>query len=110
MVGYSHERYGALLQSTITKIIELSKLKGGEYAGDDDQLANFRRGGERIKIPMEVTWWVYANKHWDAITQFVQDVQTGKKRDRLQSLHGRADDLIVYLLLFKAMIDEREQG
>lgn len=110
MVGYSHERYDQLLAQTIEKIKQLGRLKGGEYAGDDDRLANFRHGGERIKIPMETTWWVYANKHWDAITQFVQDIQTGKKRERLEGLAGRADDLIVYLLLFKAMIDEREQG
>lgn len=110
MAGYSHERYNELIQSTVAKITQLSKLKGGEYAGDDDRLANFRRGGERLSIPMETTWWVYANKHWDAITQFIQDIQTGKKRQRLESLAGRADDMIVYLLLFKAMLDEREQG
>jgi hypothetical protein len=107
-MNYSHERYNQLVAETVDKIKQLSVLKGGEYAGDHDRLANFRRGGERIAIPMETTWWVYANKHWDAITQFVQDLNWGKKRERMESLAGRADDLIVYLILFKAMLEERE--
>lgn len=109
-MNYSHERYNQLIAETVEKIKQLSILKGGEYAGDHDRLANFRRGGERIAIPMETTWWVYANKHWDAITQFVQDLNWGKKRERMESLAGRADDLIVYLILFKAMLEEREQN
>jgi hypothetical protein len=57
---------------------------------------------------MELVWRIYAGKHWDAISQYIKDIQTGKERHRLESLSGRADDLIVYLLLFKAMLMERE--
>lgn len=107
---YTHARYNVLVDRTIDIIRELSTLKGGEYAGDDDRLANFRRNAADLGVPMEVIWRVYAAKHWDAIGQYVRDLTTGKERVRLEKLSGRVDDLIVYLLLFKAMLDEKGEA
>lgn len=104
---FSHERYDEIVSETFEKVRELGILKGGEYSGDSDRLLNFRRNGARLDLPMETIWAVYAVKHWDAIMQYVQDIQHGKERQRLESIAGRADDLIVYLLLFKAMLEER---
>lgn len=103
---YSHERYDNLVAETFKKIVELGKLKGAEYSGDDDRLLNFRRAGEKLGLPKEVIWAVYVSKHLDAIMQYVQDFQTGRNRDRMEILAGRVDDVIVYMLLFKAMLDE----
>lgn len=108
MTTYSHERYNKLVENTFTEIKKLSQLKGGEYAGDGDRLANFRRNGTDQGLPMETIWRVYAAKHWDAIGQYCKDRLSGKTRDRLESIQGRADDLITYLILFKAMVDEHE--
>lgn len=105
---YSHDRYKDLLNKTFEEIKQLSELKGGEYAGDGDRLANFRRNGEDQGLPMETIWRVYAAKHWDAIGQYCKDRLAGKQRTRLESISGRADDLITYLILFKAMVDEHE--
>lgn len=110
MVGYSHERYAKLIEETLFKVIELGKLKGGEYAGDDDRLANFRRNGTALGLPMETVWAVYYNKHHDAVMQYIKDLQHGKERVRLETIEGRVNDLIVYLLLFKAMVEERESA
>lgn len=104
---FSHEKYQELVESTILTINQLSKLKGGEYAGDSDRLANFRRNGQNLGLPMEVVWAVYAAKHWDAILQYINDLNTGKERERLEPVSGRLDDLIVYCILFKAMLQER---
>lgn len=41
---------------------------------------------------------------------YIRDVQTGTKRERLESIEGRIDDLIVYLLLFKGMVKERDEN
>lgn len=106
---FSTSRYNSLLRETFATAEKLSKLKGGEYAGDDDRLANFRRNGEAFGLPMETVWGVYAGKHWDAICQYIKDMQTGTQRARLEGLAGRADDLIVYLLLFKAMLLEHAE-
>lgn len=105
---YSHDRYDQLVKETVEMIVRLGKEKGGEYAGDNDRLANFRRNGLALELPMETIWRVYAGKHWDAVTQYIVDIQQGKTRPRMESIAGRVDDLIVYLILFKAMVDERE--
>lgn len=109
MTIYSHDRYKTLVSETIKQIEKLGTLKGGEYAGDYDRLANFRRNAERLGLSMETVWGVYAGKHWDAICQYIIDLREGKERPRLESIASRADDLIVYLILFKAMIEERGQ-
>jgi hypothetical protein len=105
-----HTTYDKIVAETWDTINELGKKKGGEYAGDHDRLENFKRNGARLNLPKEIIWAVYAGKHWDAITQYCADVHAGKNRSRMESLKGRCDDLIVYLILFKAMLQEQEQG
>ena len=103
----NHDDYSILIEETFETIKKLGQLKGGEYSGDHDRLLNFRRNGKNLDLPMETVWAVYAAKHWDALMQFVQDLQKGKERQRMESISGRVDDLIVYALLFKAMLKER---
>src|SRR5574337_1295810 len=98
------EEYNRIVDETWNHVHRLSHLKGGEYAGDKDRLANFRRNAEALGIAMETVWAVYAAKHWDAVMQFVKDVATRTDRVRSEPIEGRIDDLIVYLLLFKAII------
>jgi len=102
-----NETYGKLLAETFETVTKLGKLKGAEYSGDQDRLANFRRNSIDLDLPMEVIWRVYAAKHWDAIGQFIRDLLDGMQRPRMETLDGRCDDLIVYLILFKAMLLER---
>lgn len=110
MTTYSHDRYGALVQQTVANIKQLSELKGGEYAGDVDRLANFRRNAEAQGLSMEAIWGVYAAKHWDSIMQYIKDINTGKTRKRMEPISGRLDDLIVYCILMKAILDERDES
>lgn len=104
---FSQAKWSRLLERSMEQIKALATLKGGEYAGDEDRLANFRRNGQALGVSMELVWVVYAGKHWDAIQQYVKDMASGRKRERAEPITGRADDLIVYLLLFKAMCEER---
>lgn len=104
------ERYEAMVAETFVEIQKLAKFKGGEYSGDIDRLENFRRNGKNLELPMEKVLLIYAAKHWDALNQYAKDIQTGKKRQRLESLTGRVDDMIVYMLLYKAMILEAQDG
>lgn len=107
---YSHANYDDMMDDTFERCKELGVKKGGEYAGDEDRLANFRRNGLALGLPMEVVWGVYAAKHWDAISQYIKDLKDGRKRDRLESISGRVDDLIVYLILLQCMVDERHNS
>ena len=110
MKQFTNGQYTALLHSTVENVMKLSKLKGGEYSGDQDRLANFRRNALALGLSMEHVWAVFAGKHWDAIQQFVKDLSVGVERTRAEPIAGRADDLIVYLILFKAMLQERENA
>jgi len=103
---FSHERYNKIISETVAEIKKLGELKGGEYAGDTDRLANFRRNGDNLGLPMATVWAVYAGKHWDAINQFIKDERSGKERVRLEPISGRVDDLLVYLILFKCILAE----
>lgn len=98
-----------ILSETIKEAQKLGQLKGSEYSGDVDRLENFRRNGVDLELPMESIWRIYCMKHIDAIGQYIRDLQVGTKRQRLESLAGRADDVIVYMILFKAMLIERER-
>jgi hypothetical protein len=102
--------WNKLLDETFDKVRALGRDKGAEYSGDVDRLLNFRRNGRDLDLPMEVVWRVYAAKHWDAIGQYIRDIAAGKERLRTEPMTGRADDLIVYLLLLKAMMIERGQA
>jgi hypothetical protein len=104
---FSHQDYLSIFHETWNRCEELGKLKGGEYAGDYDRLANFRRAAANIDLPMEVIWYVYCSKHWDAITQYVKDITTNTERTRLEPIEGRIDDIIVYMILLKCMVRER---
>lgn len=105
---FSHERFSELIDETVDKIYSLVNLKGAEYAGDVDRLANFRKQSEELDLTMEQIWSVYASKHWSAVTQYIKDISNGVTRTRMEGIDGRVDDLIVYLLLFKAMVEERQ--
>ena len=107
---FSHADYVKLRDATFARAVELGTKKGGEYSGDDDRLANFRRNGLDQGLPMESIWRVYAAKHWDAIGKYIKDLNQGKTRERMESLDGRVDDLIVYLILFKCMLVEAQQS
>jgi hypothetical protein len=107
---FSHVEYNQILENTVREMVKLGQAKGGEYAGDDDRLENFRRNGEGMGLPMETVWRVYTAKHWDAICQYEKDLRQGKTRPRLESLSGRVDDMMVYLILFKCMLVERERA
>lgn len=107
---FSIPAYDKIVERTFKEVVRLGIVKGGEYAGDVDRLANFRRNAEKNGVPMEVCWNIYASKHWDALQQYILDLSTGKKRPRAEALPGRIDDIIVYLLLFKAILAESDQA
>jgi len=101
------ERYRQIVEETLGRVRELARVKGAEYAAEGDRLDNFRRNGAANGVSMETCWSVYAGKHWDAIQTFIRDLQMGIERPRSEPMSSRADDLIVYLTLFKLMLEER---
>lgn len=97
-----------IINETFEKCLKLRATKGMEYTGgSNDALYNFRSNGLEVGLPMEVIWRIYAGKHWNSITTYVKDLVSGTARTRGEPIAGRVDDMITYLLLFKAILEER---
>lgn len=99
-----------IFQPTIKQMQELGRVKGGEYSGDADRLDNFKRNAAALGLDPLQVWAVYAAKHWDSLMTFIRDITEGKTdRPRSEAIDGRADDLLVYMMLFKALLLERQK-
>lgn len=73
----------------------------GEYAHAEDALGNFKRTGNELSLPPEKVWYIFAKKHWDGILAWIRGY-----RSQREDVRGRIKDLIVYLVLLWAMVDE----
>lgn len=99
--------YVLMMDEVFEKLKQLAATKGAEYAHGDNRLDNFVRNAKDLDLEPEVVWRVYAAKHWDAITTYVKDIIVGNNRVRSESIEGRIDDLMVYLLLLRGMVAAR---
>lgn len=94
--------FDVVVNATMCSINKLLTVKGGEYAGSDDRLANFKRGAALTGCtPLQVAF-IYASKHFDGIASFVKDPM----RASSEPIEGRFDDLINYCILMKAIVQE----
>lgn len=83
-------------------IMALSEAGQKEYSHNaDNAFANFERIAEDLELSREMVLWVYAMKHRDGIAAYLK----GHESQR-EDVTGRIDDLIVYLFILRAMIEE----
>jgi hypothetical protein len=102
--------FDIVVRDTIASIENLLKVKGGEYAGSEDRLANFKRGQQRTGAHPYQVLWIYLSKHIDSVETYIKDFVKGVNRPRSESIDGRLDDMINYCLLMKALIKENENA
>ena len=98
--------FEGVFAETMQSIKQLLVVKGGEYAGPEDRLANFKRGAQLTGATQLQVAFIYASKHYDAIATYVRDEASGETRPRSESIEGRLDDLINYMILMKAIVKE----
>ena len=101
----TREEFDVLLSSTFDTLASLSDTKGAEYAHDADQLANFKRLGERLGMTSEAVLMVYLTKHLDSIESYIRRPSV----DLSEPIDGRIDDAILYLCLLKALIHDSDR-
>lgn len=100
--------FNIVVSTTFKRAEELLVVKGGEYAGNEDRLANFKRGAALTgATPLQVAF-IYASKHYDGIASFVRTSAEGNVRPSSEPIEGRFDDLINYCVLMKALVMEEE--
>lgn len=92
-----------LMKRTFEEAEKIARAKGEDYTkGSADALANFKEGGEDIGIsPMKVCW-IFMNKHYQAITNYVK---TGGQSES-EPIDMRLKDLINYCVLMLGIIEE----
>lgn len=101
--------FDALVEETISSIKGLLLVKGGEYAGSDDRLANFKRGASLVGVSPLQCLFIYLSKHYDAFATYVRDAAAGTTRPRSEGIEGRLDDLINYCILAKGLVREEAE-
>ena len=96
--------FEALMGNTFGNLTKLSASKGLEYSGETDRLANFKDQAKLLGFasPIQVLG-VYLNKHLGSINKFIAGGTASS-----EPIEGRIDDAILYLVLLKALISERQ--
>jgi hypothetical protein len=77
--------------------------KGNDYSPTKDRLGSFRRASERLGLTMEQILWVYLDKHLQAISSFV-----ARGRVESEPIEGRISDVINYMVLLRAIIEDKK--
>lgn len=102
------EAFNQLVRETVQATTNLLVVKGEEYAGSEDRLANFKRGAALTgATPLQVAF-IYASKHYDAIATYTRKDAAAHVQQLSEPIAGRLDDLINYCILMKAIIAEDE--
>lgn len=99
----------ALLERTFVQMKALSSTKGEEYAGTEDRLSNFKRLADELEMIPEQVLMVYLTKHLDSIRTYIKDKASDRKRELSEPIAGRIDDAVLYLILLKGLVYEREE-
>jgi len=103
----TNKDFSELMQRTFEDCAKISKAKGLDYTKSSaDALANFKEGGKDVNIDPIKVCWIFMNKHYQAITNYVK---TGGQSES-EPIAERIKDLINYLVLLQGLIIESEQA
>lgn len=98
----SREDVKKLMESVFQECMATREEGQKEYAHkDENALANFEEEARETGITRFQVWRVFANKHWRGVTAWIRG-----HRSQREDVRGRIKDLIVYLVLLWAMIDD----
>lgn len=100
----NHQTFEDIIDQTFVTMHSLTASKGIEYANSDDQLANFKRLSGELGLSPEAVNLVFLTKHIDSIKNFVR---SGGESES-EPIFGRIDDAILYLILLKSIITEKQ--
>lgn len=101
-----HDDFLSFVTDRMTEIVETARAGQKEYAhGERDEVFNnfLRAAAEVDTHPMKVLW-IYAMKHKDGIAAWLKG-----HRSQREPVQGRIKDLIIYLLLLWAWVEEQGQ-
>jgi hypothetical protein len=90
-----------IFDKVIEECKELRSAGQAEYAHSDNNcFENFESDSKEIGISREKSLLIFANKHWRGIRAWANGHQSQR-----EDVRGRINDLIVYLILLRGMIE-----
>jgi hypothetical protein len=94
------------IDTFLDECLETMRVKGHDYrqGNDSDLLHNFRTVGQAVDEDMAKVWFTYFYKHYSAMVTFIKEGGQSES----EPIEGRIKDMIVYLLLFYRMVQERK--
>lgn len=99
----TNKAFYELMNNIFADALIIAEQKGADYTkGSTDALANFKEGGKAIGINPKEVCWVFMNKHYQAIINYVRT--DGKSES--EPISERIKDMINYLVLLQAIITE----
>lgn len=100
----SREEVSVLMNDVFKQCQDARAAGQKEYAHkENNALANFEDEAANFNTSREVVWGIFAGKHWRGIRAYING-----HRSQREDVRGRIKDLIVYLILLWAMIDDTE--
>jgi hypothetical protein len=90
-------------KSLVKEEMDLLNKKGGEYAADDDALANFKMTSKDTGVSPLGVLMVLMTKHYRAIQSYVRNNGQIKSNEPIE---GRIADMRNYLFLMSCLIDD----
>ena len=99
------KQFNKLYKEKILPTIEKMRQGGQEeYANDLENIfANFDRSANRRGLKRNQVIGCHMDKHFDGITNYISN-----KKEQREKIEGRIADLIVYLMLLWASIEEEK--
>lgn len=105
------ETFRRFVQAHFAQCDSMGAVKGNNYANDDnDRLNNFRRDGKALGIAPEANLLTHAGKHWAAVNYYVRLGCPAESAEIPEPIVGRIYDLINYMFLLLALLEERHNG
>lgn len=92
------------MEQVITEINFLRDSGQKEYAGGENAFGNFERLEAQLVLDRKKVLWVYLMKHIDGVVSYLN----GHISQR-EPVEGRINDIIVYLILLRGMIQEDKE-
>lgn len=103
----TNKDFSELMQSMFEDCAKISKAKGADYTkGSLDALANFKEGSIDLGIEPEKVCWIFMNKHYQAVTNYVKT----NGQSESEPISERIKDLINYLVLMYGLIVEKQKS
>lgn len=102
----TNEVFYQLMKDVFSKAEAIAKTKGADYTkGSEDALANFKEGGKDVAVEPIKVCWIFMNKHYQAITNYVKT----NGQSESEPIEERIKDAINYLVLMQALIVEKKE-